>query len=203
MVTTDSLELLHAATDRPTIVTVPERRLFAMDGLGDPAGADFDAAIGTLHAVADLLRSRLHVERGLQTRIPPSECHWWMHPDPAPDDLPRLFEDRTGWHWQQMIEVPRLASQEDAEAVLALARERQVRDAELVRMIRFSEGLSAQILHRGLPSTEADSVGRLLEALVAAGLQARGHVHEIYLADPRLVPSQRRRLIVRLPVAAA
>ena len=201
--TTTDLELLHAATDRATIVTVPERRMYALDGLGAPSGTGYAGAIETLHAVADGLRSQLHVERHLATRVAPIECAWWTHPEPAPAEVPERFADRATWHWQQMVEIPHRASDDEAERALETARRDVVRDAGLVRIIRFAEGLSAQILHVGPPVAAADSVRRLFDAVAAAGLNPRGHLHEIHVSDPRHVPPERSRSILRLPVEPA
>jgi hypothetical protein len=204
MATTDTLELLHAATDRATIVTVPERRMFALDGLGDPAGAGYRHAIETLHAIADLLRAKLHVEDHVETRVGPIECAWWTHPEPPRDEVPARFADRATWHWQQMVEIPRQATDADTEAVLAHAREEgAIPDADLVRVIRFDEGLSAQILHAGPRDSEPDSVRRLFDAVYAAGLRPRGHLHEILVSDPLHAPVERRHSILRLPVKKA
>jgi len=203
MATTDTLELLHAATDRATIVTVPERRMYALDGLGDPSGTGYAGAIETLHAVADGLRAQLHVERHLETRVAPIECAWWTHPEPTPAEVPDRFADRATWHWQQMVEIPRRASDEEAERALETARRDVVRDAGLVRIIRFAEGLSAQILHVGPPAAAPNSVRRLFDAVAAAGLNPRGHLHEIHVSDPRHVPPERSRSILRLPVEPA
>jgi hypothetical protein len=203
MATTDTLELLHAATDRATIVTVPERRMYALDGFGDPAGAGYGDAIETLHAIADLLRAKLHVERHIETRVGPIECAWWTHPEPPRDEVPDRFADRATWHWQQMVEIPPQATDADAEAVLAQAREDGLQDAQLIRIIRFDEGLSAQILHAGPRASEPDSVRNLYDAVYAAGLRPRGHLHEILVSDPRRAPIERRHSILRLPVKRA
>jgi hypothetical protein len=202
MITTDPLELHHAATDRATIVTVPERRMYAIDGLGDPSGAGYAGAIETLHSVADRLRARIHVERHLDTRIAPLECAWWTHPEPTAEDVPRRFVDRATWHWQMMIGIPWHATDVDVDAALGAAR-LDDDHAGLVRIIRFTEGLTAQILHVGPVSSEPDSVRRLFEAVAATGLRPRGHLHEIHLADPRHTEPDRRRSILRLPVEPA
>ena len=73
----------------------------------------------------------------------------------------------------------------------------------LVRPIRFAEGSCAQILHVGPADDEAGSVRLLVDAVVRAGMRPRGHLHEIHLADIRLVPRERRRSILRLPVEEA
>jgi hypothetical protein len=118
----DIIALRHAATDRATIVTVPERRMIALDGVGAPSGTPFRRAIETLHEIADRLRARLHTVHRIESRIGAVECAWWMHPEPPANEAPELFEDRATWHWQLMIEVPTRAGDDDVEAAIDEAR---------------------------------------------------------------------------------
>jgi hypothetical protein len=199
----DYFELRHAATDRATIVVVPERRMFAIDGIGSPGGADYRLASETLRTAAELLRGRVLKATGIETRIGVLECAWWVHPEPTPEELAAQFADRSSWHWQQMIEIPGVATEEEAAAAIDEARRRAGRAAPLLRVIRFREGQSAQILHAGGPATEAESVAKLFHAVQVAGLRPRGHLHELHLADPGRVPEGRARTILRLPIEPA
>lgn len=196
----DSLELRHAATDHATIVVVPDRRMFAIDGVGAPTGGDFPVASGTLRAVAELLRAHLHVKRGLDTRVGVLECAWWVHPEPPADEMANAFADRTNWHWQQMIEIPRQAADDDVEAAVDDARRRTLPGVGLVRQIAFEEGRSAQVLHVGPVATTPRSVRKLFEAVRAEGLRPHGHLHELHLTDPLRVAPERQRIIIRLPI---
>jgi hypothetical protein len=89
-----------------------------------------------------------------------------------------------------------------AEAVAA-ASERIGEPPESLRLERFAEGTSAQIMHVGDYAAEAEAVARRLheEFLPGHGLIARGHHHEIYLSDPSRVAPEKRRTVVRQPVA--
>jgi len=196
----DPLELRHAATDRATIVLVPERRLLAIDGVGTPASGAFRLASETLRQVGNELRTRLHQARGLDTRVGILECAWWIHPEVAPDALADAFVDRTSWHWQQMLEIPSRTSDDEAEAAIEATRQGAGREVPLVRLIHFVEGRAAQILHLGGVATEPDAVRRLVAAVTEAGVHPRGHLHELYLADPAQVPVSRARTILRLPI---
>lgn len=198
--TSSRFELRHAATDRASIVVVPERRMLAIDGLGDPSGTDFRFAGETLRTVADLVRHRVAKRQGGEHPANPIECAWWTNHEPPPEDVPLAFADRSSWHWQQMIELPHLAADEDAAAAIEEVRSRAGRPVPLVRVVRFREGRSAQILHVGGPSGEAASVRRLYDALASEGLRPRGHLHEIWIADFERVPEERARSILRLPV---
>jgi hypothetical protein len=196
----DRFELRHAATDRATIVVVPERRMFAIDGLGDPRAGEFLLASETLRAADEALRSRLHRERGVKSRPANLECAWWTHPEPPSLDLAEAFADRSTWHWQQMAEIAPQATDDDAAAAIEVARTGSGRPAPFVRVIRFAEGRSAQILHVGGPETEPESVRALYDAVAAAGLRSHGHLHEIRTADYERVPDGRARAILRLPI---
>ena len=114
----DQIELRHAATDRATIVVVPERRMFAIDGLGDPRTTGFVLASDTLRAADEALRARVQREHGHKIARGVLECAWWTHPEPPSEDLATSFADRSTWHWQQMLEIPSEAGDEDAQAAI-------------------------------------------------------------------------------------
>ena len=66
----------------------------------------------------------------------------------------------------------------------------------------LAEGLAVQTLHVGSFDDEAETVARMHdEFLPAHGLRPTGRHHEIYLSDVRRVAPERRRTIVRQPVA--
>ena len=196
----DSFELRHAASDRATIVVVPERRMFAIDGLGDPRMAAFVLASETLRLTEERLRQRVQHGSGRKATAAVLECAWWTHPEPPSQDLASSFADRSAWHWQQMIEIPPDASDEDAQASIDEARANSGQPVPPVRLIRFAEGRSAQILHVGGPAEAHRSVAALYDAVAREGLHPHGHLHEIRLADYERVPEGRARAILRLPI---
>jgi hypothetical protein len=192
------LELRHATTDRATIVVVPRRRLFAIDGVGDPNAGDFLLATRTLRTVGESLRVRLRA-RSLETRKPALEVAWWTHPEVEDDEMAERFADRSTWHWQQMIEVAEQATAEDASAAIDDTRRHAGRELALVRVIELIEGRAAQMLVVGAQD-EGMAVRRLYAAIRDAGLRPRGHLHQIHFVDPEQLPADRRRSILRLPV---
>ena len=114
----DPLELRHAATDRATIVMVPERRLLAIDGVGSPASGAFHLASATLRQVGGELRTRLHQARGLDTRVGILECAWWIHPEVAPDALAHglVFTLEVGPAGKRRINIPKPVQKELSHA---------------------------------------------------------------------------------------
>jgi hypothetical protein len=57
------------------------------------------------------------------------------------------------------------------------------------------------MLHVGPYSTERETISQMLALAEKNGLSCHGLHHEIYLSDPRRVPPERLRTILRLPVA--
>jgi hypothetical protein len=198
------MELRHAATDRLTIVYVPERRLFVIDGMGSPFAADFEAASRVLRLVASTLRANLTNSRlSVVERIGALECLWWHTPPVDPADVPRLFEERTDWRWRQMIAIPERATDADVDRSIDQARRRAGRRGRLVRAALLDEGVCAQLLHVGGSGTEPATIGRLLRAIDESGLRPRDSLHELRVADERDVAPGRARSILRVPVAPA
>ena len=193
------LELRHARTDRATMVVVPRRRLFAIDGVGSPNAGDFRFATETLRNVAEALRTNLLRGRGIETPKAPLETAWWTHPEVPDETMAEQWANRSTWHWQQMIEIPDKATDAEAEAAIDNTRRSAGRDTALIRIIELVEGRAAQILHHG-NTDETEPVRRLYAAIRDAGLRPRGHLHQIHLADPHRVPAERRRSILRLPI---
>jgi hypothetical protein len=194
------LDMLHAATDRPTIVVVGERRLFAIDGLGGPDSAQYRIATDTLRQAARNLAHRLPHRPGELARPGMLETAWWTHPELPADEVPRAFEDRAHWHWQQLLEIPSTATSEDVDEALRATRLEAGRAQIVLRVVSLTEGRAAQMLHAGGSGSQAGTLRALNEALAQAGLRPRGHIHELRLADEHEVPTARVRSILRLPI---
>jgi hypothetical protein len=194
------LEVLHAATDRPTIVVVGERRLFAIDGVGGPDSAQYRVATETLRRAARNLALRLPHRPGELARPGMLETAWWTHPELPADEVPDAFEDRASWHWQQLVEIPARATNGQIDEAMRETSRDGGRSQELLRVVSLTEGRVAQMLHIGGSGSQAATLRVLYEAVAPAGLRPRGHIHELRLADEHEVPMARVRSILRLPI---
>jgi len=58
----------------------------------------------------------------------------------------------------------------------------------------------AQVLHIGPYSTEPESLAKMKELMEEKNLIEKALHHEIYLSDPRRVPEEKMKTILRQPV---
>jgi hypothetical protein len=170
-----------------------------MGGVGSPRGADFKLASDVLRMIATDIRGRLRRDQSVRSQIGDLESTWWTN-KVRPEDMAAAWSERSDWHWVQMVEIPSAATDAIVGAAIDEARRNAGREAPLVRLLRITEGRAAQTLHVGGRLTEPDALGKLYDAVLEAGLQPRGHVHQIVLADPDIVPIGRAASIFRLPI---
>jgi hypothetical protein len=69
-----------------------------------------------------------------------------------------------------------------------------------VKLERIDEGRCVQVLHVGPYADEPETIAAMKAFADEHSLTCHGLHHEIYLSDPRRVPPQRLRTILRQPV---
>ena len=193
-------------------VDVPELAFVVVDGEGSPDGHAFTDAIGALYSVSYGAHFALKKSKGEAPRVMALEALWWVESSTAQEAMRRFAagqagmdeSDRAGWRWRAMIaQLPPL-DDEIIEGALVEAKAKKNIDAlQFVRFERWTEGLSAQILHIGPYATEQVSVVALHKAIAEYGLRPSGRHHEIYLGDPRKAAPEKLRTILRQPVEPA
>ena len=105
------------------------------------------------------------------------------------------------WRWKLLIRVPTFIRETDlAKARAALAVKGKPPEFRKVRLEKISEGLCVQALHVGPYADEPAIVAAMADLAAAEGLKLHGRHHEIYLSDPRRVPPERLKTILRHPV---
>jgi hypothetical protein len=83
------------------------------------------------------------------------------------------------------------------ETLLKKGKEPQVRQ---VKLESLEEGLCVQMLHIGPYDKEGETVVQMEAFAGEQGMEFHGRHHDIYLSDPRRVPSERLKTILRHPV---
>lgn len=188
----------QARSGRFRVVDVPEMQHLVLDGAGDPNTEPFTDAVSTLYPVAYALKASSRREQGRDFVVPPLEGLWWA------DDVAAFTtaRDKARWSWRLLIAVPGwLGPEEVAAAAGRVAAKDPPRLAD-VRVEPLPEGRCVQTLHVGSFDDEAEVLRRMHDEVIPdLGLVMTGPHHEVYLSDARRTPPERRRTILRQPVA--
>ena len=180
------------------IVDVPEMQFVMVDGHGDPNTAqEYKDAIEALYAVAYKMKfnSKKTLERDYT--VPPLEGLWW-----AEDMATFLTREKSQWDWTMMIMTPEWISVEIFdEAVKQVRQAKDPASLDQVRLERYQEGLSVQIMHIGSYDDEGPVLAQMHSDFIPeSGLIENGKHHEIYLSDPRRVVPEKMKTVLRQPV---
>ncbi len=196
----DLLRLHHdeyVAPRNPRVVTAGKGQYLSVEGRGRPGDALFRAQVGALYGMAWTLKM---TKKGLgkDFKMMPLEALWWgeaAEPGAAPG---------AEWSWKLLLRVPNFVRRRDLSAAAqALAARGRGQGAREVALEQLKEGRCVQALHVGPYDTEHETIEHMARAARAHGLALHGRHHEIYLSDPRRVPPERLRTILRHPVRAA
>ena len=196
-----SLDCYAARSGEFRTVDVPPLQYLMIDGHGDPnTSAEYADAVTTLFPVAYALKFASRKAHGRDYVVMPLEALWWA------DDMATFTtqRDKTRWSWTVLNLVPDWITPEVFEEVRdQVAKAKAPPSIEQLRLQTLTEGTAVQTLHVGSYDDEADLLRTLHEEVIPdAGLRMTGHHHEIYLNDPRRVPPERLRTILRQPVTA-
>ena len=124
---------------------------------------------------------------------------WWVE---SPDGKAHFSwsSDRDTWHWKLLMRVPDFVTEGQVVAERARAVKKKGGRCGDVSLERIDEGKCVQVMHVGPFSTEAADIEAMHALIAASGSTPRGHHHEIYLSDPRRVPPERLKTVLRQPM---
>lgn len=190
---------LYNPPRQPVLVDVPEMGFLMVDGVGDPNTAPaYREALDALYAMAFTIKFALKKIGGSPEYVVPPLEGLWRSDDPT--DF--LLQRKDKWSWSMMIMQPEAVIEAVFQQALAEARKKKALPAlDKVRLERFREGLSAQVLHLGSYAAEAPTIEQLHAFIRAQGHQLRGQHHEIYLGDPRKTAPEKLRTVIRQPIS--
>ncbi len=191
----------HPTAKKVDIVDVPAIQFLMIDGSGDPnENPAFQDAIQALYSLSYTLKFMMKVETGTDWAVMPLEG-LFFGPGGKPLDLAGVA-DKKSWQWTLMIAQPDEVTAEWLDAARKLVVEKKgIASAANVRLERFAEGRSAQVLHIGPYAAEGPTIQRVHQAIAVAGGYPTGRHHEIYLGDPRRTAPEKLKTIVRQPFA--
>ena len=192
-------ELYLPSADDFVMVDVPDLQFVMIDGEGDPGGEAFTRATRWLFAVIYPMKRVAKERMGKSFVEPPLEGLWW-----ADDMNDFIAGNRDKLRWRLMIVTADWVDEEMFDQAVVKATERLGEPPSSLRLERFAEGMSVQIMHLGPNSEEVATLVRLHnEFLPAHHLVPNGHHHEIYLTDPNRVAPEKLKTVLRQPVGHA
>jgi len=194
----DLKKFYDVGATEPVVVNVPDGKFISITGRGEPGGAAYRAALGALYSVVFTLKFKSKA-KGKDFTVMTLESLWWWD-DPSITS-PANAPPRDEWNWKSMIRVPDFVTDDMVKAVRREVKEKKgIKEVDLIVLETFCEGLSAQIMHVGPYSEEEPTIRRLHDFINEKGYRMRGHHHEIYMSDPRRVPPERWKTIIRQPM---
>jgi hypothetical protein len=193
-----TLKHLYIPPRRFVTVDVPEMQFLMVDGHGDPnTTQDYKDAVEALYAVAYKTKFRSKKDLGKDYTVPPLEGLWW-----AEDMETFITRDKSQWDWTMMIMTPDWISAEIfADAVEQVRKAKDPAALDKVRLERYHEGLSVQIMHIGSYDDEGPVLSQMHSDFIPNnGYVENGKHHEIYLSDPRRVAPEKLKTVLRQPI---
>ncbi|MBG6084759.1 GyrI-like domain-containing protein [Zhihengliuella flava] len=203
-----TIDAYRAPRGRFERLEVPAMRYLMLDGHGDPNTSPlYAASLAALYPTGYAVKFASKEELGRDYVVPPLEGLWWAD---SMDSF-TTARDKSAWKWTLLLMVPEWIDHDLVNAAAARARTRAAAKRGMVqaalermgeiRLETLTEGDCVQTLHVGPYDDEAATLARLHHEFIPdQGLRMTGRHHEVYLSDPRRVPPERLRTILRQPV---
>ena len=196
---------LYQPSAKPSVIDVPEMIFIAVDGKGDPNTCrEYKTAMELLYGLSFTIKmSKMNgtqPEGYFEYVVPPPEGLWRQENTHGID-----YSRKSDLIWTSMIRQPEFVTAEVFEAAkTALAKKKPHLDVSKARLMKFTEGLCVQIMHKGPYDDEPESIEKLIRFAAENGCEedfspSRLH-HEIYLSDPRKCAPERLRTVLRHPI---
>ena len=178
-------------------VSVPELNFFMIDGKGDPNNSTtFQTATELLYALSYTLKFMVKNDsKYYDYTVMPLEGLWSTKDK---QDFDQASKDK--FIWTIMIMQPDFVDEKLFESVKKeLSRKKPDLKPDNVRLEKYAEGLSAQVLYLGAYSDEKPTIKKIHEFIKENKGQFNGKHHEIYLSDPRKTADEKLKTIIRQP----
>jgi len=190
----------YASPKKPILVNVKTAAYLAIDGQGAPGDAEFQEKIGALYGMAFTVKMTRKFS-GLKDYVICKLETIYSGPDGGAD-LGALPKEE--WCWKFLIRTPDFVKIGEIEKAAAVLVEKGKGAAcGAVKLERIGEGRCVQMLHVGPYEREHETIALMESFAAEEGLAFHGKHHEIYISDPRRVPPERLKTILRRPVRAA
>ena len=190
---------------KPEIVTIPAMNYLAVHGKGDPnqESGEYQASVEALYSVAFTIKMSKLGGRAMKGYfdyvMPPLEGFWWQ-----PGQWGIDYARKDTFHFLSCIRLPEFVTGEDFAWAVAEAQRKKKKDFSSVEFLTMEEGLCVQMMHIGPFDKEPQSVAMMDRRIAQLGyvpdFSSKRLHHEIYLSDPRKVPQERWKTVIRHPI---
>ena len=180
-------------------VDLPEMQFVMVDGAGDPNTVQaYQDALQSLYSVSYAMKFASKNTLNRDYVVPPLEGLWW-----ADDPADFVARNKDAWKWTMMIMVPDFVTEKVFEAARKKAGQKLGGLPQTLRLESFCEGACLQTMHIGSYDQEGPTLAKLHDEVMPQGnLTFNGPHHEIYIGDPRRVPPERLKTVLRQPTKA-
>jgi hypothetical protein len=181
-----------------SIVDVPEVRYAVIDGKGDPEeNAAFADANKWLYSMAHLVKPLIKERMGNRYVEPPLEYQF------SSDNVQDFIDgNKDKWKWRVMIVFIDWITDEHFREAVAGVEKKLGSAPETLRLKNLHEGKCVQFMHIGDYNKISAVCDELYKRFLPENnLKPNGPYHEIYLNDPDRTAPDKRRIVIRQPVA--
>jgi len=187
----------YATPKKPKLIEIAPALYLAAKGTGGPGGEGFQECVGALYGLAYTLKFACKVA-GRDFVVCKLEALYGIDgQDHA--ELSKLPVEQ--WKWKMLIRVPGFIDDDQLAAARSSLLERGKEGTfDSVKLEAIDEGPCVQMLHVGPYDKEIETIRQMRAFMEGQGLQSHRWHHEVYLSDPRRVPPERLRTILRQPV---
>jgi hypothetical protein len=190
-------KLYTPGNKEPEIVDVPEFQFLMIDGKGNPnTSVEYQDKLMALYQLAYTMKFIFKKSEGVDYSVMPLEGLWW-----AKDMQAFTLSQKDDWLWTMMIMLPDFITPAHVEeSCHAVLKKKESPFIHQVRLEKFHEGLSVQLMHIGPYSAEGSNIARMHAFAAEKGYRLRDKHHEIYLSDPRRTAPEKLRTVIRQPI---
>lgn len=198
---------LYQPGPEPSIIDIGPMNFLTVTGEGDPnTSKTYQTAVEMLYGLAYTIK--MSKKGDVQPAgyfdfvVPPLEGIWSMDDQLVAGEISNHKEAFT---WTMMLRMPDFVDETALDVAKAYFQNKKPDfDLSLVKLTKFTEGLSAQILHIGSYDEAEKTILKLEEFIKTKGYQSvmKGlyQHHEIYLGDPRKTEPEQLKTIIRHPI---
>src|SRR5512138_1352889 len=109
----------YAAPKKPVLLNIKQATYLAISGQGAPGGADFQARIGALYAMAYTIKMTRKFGGEQDYTVGKLEGQWWADDDRSFSEVPP-----EEWRWKLMIRTPEFVAKSELGKAVATLRKR-------------------------------------------------------------------------------